>query len=268
MPKKVLLIACLVENGLCPDEKEARARVMAGEVYVNGQRAVGGMKVSPDDEITLRGAPFAGKGALKLAGALDDFRIDVAGRVCVDAGASTGGFTDCLVSRGAKTVYAVDVGYGQLVGRLRQDARVVNLEKTNISDDKLLSLSPPPTLGTVDLSYLSLRRGVPYFRAILRGQGELVCLVKPLFETDDMEARRTGALSASTYAPLLNRLIDDLNAQENTFCENVTNSAVTGNAGTIEFFLHVRLGARRSELPDGAIDAAVARALALTRYRK
>ncbi len=268
MPKKQMLIAYLVENGLCADEKAAGARVMAGEVYVNGQRAAGGMKVSPDDAVLVRDARYAGKGMLKLSGALDDFAIDASERVCIDAGASTGGFTDCLVSRGANLVYAVDVGYGQLVGRLRQDARVVNLEKTNISDEKLLSLSPTPTLGTVDLSYLSLRKGVPYFREILHGQGELVCLVKPLFETDDMEARRTGRLGGTAYAPLLDQLIGDLNALKNVYCENVTHSAVTGNAGTIEFFLHVRLGAREREMLKGGVHAAVERALALEKFRK
>lgn len=268
MSKKTFLTAYLVEQGLCADLKAAQARVMAGEVYVNGARAIGGAKVSPEDVVHVRDTQFAGKGALKLSGALEDFGVDVTGLVCIDAGASTGGFTDCLVSRGARTVYAVDVGFGQLVGRLRQDSRVVNLEKTNISDEKLLSLSPAPTLGTVDLSYLSLIKGVPYFQAILRNEGQLICLVKPLFETDDMEARRTGALAPDVYAPLLERLITDLEKLDGVYCENVTNSAVTGNAGTIEFFLHVRLGERLGDMPSGAVAQAVERALTLKRYKK
>ena len=134
-------------------------------------------------------------------------------RVCIDAGACTGGFTDCFLKHGAALVYAVEVGFGQLAGSLRQDPRVVNLERTNISDDRLLSLDPTPDLASVDLSYLSLRKGVPAFSRVMHGRGELLCLVKPLFETEDMEARRTGILSPDAYLPTLRGLIRDLNAQ-------------------------------------------------------
>ena len=269
-PKKQKLADRLVEMGACPNVREAAARIMAGEVYINGQIAKNGALVREDDAVTLKGAlPYASKGGFKLSGALRDFGIDVRGRVCVDAGASTGGFTDCLVQQGAARVYAVDVGFGQLMGRLRQDQRVVNLEKTNVSDEKLLSLDPRPTLGTVDVSYLSLRKAIPYFSAILHGQGELCCLVKPLFEIDDAQARRTGVIREEQYAPLLRSLIDDVNLMAGASVRTVTHSSVTGNAGTREFFLHVILGGEGCPaISDEDIASAVRRAGELERYRK
>ena len=150
--KKMKLADRLMELGICQTEKEAVAFIMAGEIYVNGKPAKGGMMVKEEDAVNRKGVlPYASKGGFKMSGALDDFGIDVKGKVCIDAGACTGGFTDCLCQRGAEKVYAVDVGFGQLMGKLRQNPHVVNLEKTNISDEKLLHLDPKPQLGTVDV---------------------------------------------------------------------------------------------------------------------
>jgi len=273
MAKKLKALDRLLQEGLFPEEKAARAAILAGEVYAAGQRVTGaGQLLAPDAPLHVKGQalPYVAKGGLKLEGALRDFGVDVTGRVCIDAGASTGGFTHCLVKAGAALVYAVDVGFGQLMGSLRQNPRVFNLEKTNISDEKLLSLDPPPTLGTVDLSYLSLRRGIPAFGEVLHRSGELICLVKPLFEVDDMEARRTGILPDSAYGRVLTDLIADVNALPWARAVNVTHSPVTGNTGTREFFLHVRLCPSPPAAPDlsGAVEAAVARALALSEYEK
>jgi len=269
MAKKQRLIDRLVEMGACQTEKEAAARIMAGEVYINGQKAKNGDMVKEEQQVTLKGVlPYASKGGFKMAGALEDFGIDVTGRICIDAGACTGGFTDCLVQRGAELVYAVDVGFGQLMGKLRQDSHVVNLEKTNISDEKLLSLDPCPHFGTVDVSYLSLRKAIPYFSAVMHGEGELCCLVKPLFEIDDAEARRTGEIDDDQYAPLLFDLIRDVNAMPGTAVKAVTHSHVTGNAGTREFFLHVCLGATCEPIKDGDIYSAIERAKELELYKK
>ena len=272
-PKKIPLMEKLLRDGLFDSEKAASAALMEGTVYLGQTRLRGGMKVPEDAVIAVRGRemPYAGKGGLKLEGALKDFGLSPAGRVCVDAGASTGGFTDCLVHFGAALVYAVDVGWGQLVGRLRQDSRVVNCEKTNISDPRLLDLSPRPDFGTVDVSYLSLRKAVPYFAEILHGRGDLVCLVKPLFEIDDAESRRTGVIARDRYVPLLRELAADLNRLPGAGCVNVTHSPVTGNAGTREFFFHVKLtGDETPERPDleDRILMADRRAAALEAYKK
>ena len=273
MAKKSKALELVLAQGLCDNEKEARACIMAGEIFAGTQRVTGaGQMLSADSVLRLRGGqkPYVAKGGLKLQGAIADFGISVSGRVCIDAGASTGGFTDCLVKHGARTVYAVDVGYGQLMGSLRQDVHVVNLEKTNISDEKLLTLDPRPTLGTVDLSYLSLRKGIPAFAEILHHEGELICLVKPLFEVEDMEARRSGILPEGAYAPVLHDLIRDVNALPYARAVGVTHSPVTGNAGTREFFLHVCLSETPASAPElgAAVAAAVEQALALEDYDK
>lgn len=270
--KKSSAMDRLLEEGFFDSREAALPYLMSGAVYCGAQPVSNGGQLVPlDKPMTVRGLyeRYVGKGGYKLEGAIRDFGIAVEGRVCIDAGACTGGFTDCLVKHGAALVYAVEAGFGQLAGSLSQDARVVNLERTNLGDEKLLSLNPVPTLGSVDLSYLSLVKAVPQFRAVMHNQGELMCLVKPLFETDDPAARRTGELSPDRYAPLLRALCTALDAQPGTHAVDVTHSPVTGNHGTHEFFLHVRFGGGSfPPVKDEAIAAAVSRALALPKYRK
>lgn len=270
--KKVLLWQRLVESGMAADRADVERLVLLRKVYVADAPATSaGQKVPGDARLEVRGlSTVAGKGALKLFGALDAFGLRLEGRVAIDAGASTGGFTDALLQRGCARVYAVDVGYGQLTGALRVHPGVVNLERTNISDPSLLTLTPRPNLGTVDLSYLSLRKAVPAFAEILGGQGELVCLVKPLFEIDDPAARRAGVIPEDAYAPTLKALCADLAAQGFPV-RQLCASPVTGNKGTLEFFLHIVLG---EEQPVKAgpwllrIQEAVDQALALERFHK
>ncbi|MDD3410922.1 MAG: SAM-dependent methyltransferase [Eubacteriales bacterium] len=272
MKKKLPALQRLLTEGFFERAEDALPYLMSGAVYCGAEKVRnGGQQVPAELPMTVRGLNdrYVSKGGYKLEGAIADFGIDVNDRVCIDAGACTGGFTDCLLKHGARRVYAVEVGFGQLAGSLSQNERVVNLEKTNLGDEKLLSLDPPPTLGSVDLSYLSLIKAVPYYRAIMREGGELLCLVKPLFETDDAEARRTGELTDDAYAPLLRHLAAQLSAQERTAVLGVTHSPVTGNNGTREFFLHVAFGSGiAAPALEEAIDASVARALALPKYQK
>lgn len=272
MKKNATAMERLLKEGFFETREAALPYLMSGAVYCGAvQVTTGGQKVPLDKPLTVRGLNerYVSKGGYKLEGAINDFGIDVTGRVCIDAGACTGGFTDCLVKHGASKVYAVEVGFGQLAGSLSQDERVVNLEKTNLGDEKLLSLDPVPTLGSVDLSYLSLVKAVPQYRAIMHDQGELMCLVKPLFETDDPVARRTGEIDPSSFPALLRQLCDTLDGQENTHAVAVTHSPVTGNNGTHEFFLHVCFG--EGEYPhvtDEAIQQAYDRVLKLEKYHK
>lgn len=270
--KKVVLLDRLLSEGFFTSKEEAVPYLMGGQVYVGSQQQTSAAaKVDPLLPLTVRGLdmPYISKGGLKLEGAIRDFGIQVQDRVCIDAGACTGGFTDCFIKHGAARVYAVEVGFGQLAGSLRQNPRVVNLEKTNISDEKLLHLDPAPDLASVDLSYLSLRKGIPAFAEVMHHQGELLCLVKPLFETEDMEARRTGVLPPEKYLPTLLELVRDVNALPETQAKQVTYSPVTGNNGTHEFFLHVVLGSS-TPAPDltAACERAVANVLALAPYHK
>ena len=262
----------LLEEGLFQSREEALPYFLSGQVFLGQERISSPAQLVPADKpLVVRGREqkYVAKGGLKLEGALRDFQISAQGRVCIDAGACTGGFTDCLVKSGAALVYAVEVGFGQLAGSLRQNPRVVNLEKTNISDERLAALSPRPNLASVDLSYLSLRKAVPVFAKIMEGQGELVCLVKPLFEVQDAMARRTGVLSNDAYLPLLTGLMDDLNGLPSVRVLNITNSPVTGNQGTLEFFLHIALGVDAPAINlTAAADTAVQRVLKLDSYKK
>ena len=267
------LDALLFQKGLCESRTRAAAYIRDGKVTVDGAVVRKPSADTPEDavlEIDADSPALVSRAQQKLEAAMAHFALDCAGLTVLDVGASTGGFTDCLVKSGAALVYAVDVGFGQLMGSLRQDPHVVNLEKTNISDEKLLSLDPKPTLGSVDLSYLSLRKGIPAFAAILKEEGELMCLVKPLFETEDAAARRSGVLPDDAYEGVLNDLIRDVNALPYAQAVNVTHSPVTGNAGTREFFLHVRLGWDKGPAVDLAQKArqAVERALQLSLYEK
>lgn len=269
--RKQTLTDRLVESRLCADKKQATALVMAGKVLVNNQPACAGCMVKEDDKVRLKDqkCPYASKGGLKLEGALAAMNIDVAGKVCLDAGASTGGFTDCLLQHGAGMVYAVDAGFGQLTGVLRQNEKVRNLEKTNLSDPVLLSLEPRPMIATCDLSYLSLKDAVPLYRDILHNQGELIALVKPLFEIDDPQARRSGQIPAAAFEPLLMELSRHLNSLSGINVCAVCASPVTGNTGTIEFFFHIQFGAvnERFDLSD-SIKHSVTEALQIQRYKK
>ncbi|MCL1965513.1 MAG: TlyA family RNA methyltransferase [Firmicutes bacterium] len=256
----------LVSEGFFAARGEAERWILAGKVRA-GEIPVtsAGQPVAADAPLAVRGLaqPYIAKGGLKLESALQAFSVAVRGRVCIDAGASTGGFTDCLVKHGASRVYAVDAGFGQLAGSLRQHPSVVNLERTNIGEEALLSLDPRPSLGTVDLSYLSLRKAVPQFARILHGQGDLLCLVKPLFEIDDAEARRTGNIPPGAYEPLLMSLADDFQRDGYRLC-GVTHSPVTGNNGTLEFFLWLSMEAAAG-LPPGPLKLAVSRSVSAAR---
>lgn len=193
---RVRLDRLLVQRGVLADLKAAEAEVRAGNVLVND---VGidkpGTKVGHDAKLRLRAAPrrFVSRGGLKLEAGLDGFGVLATGRVCADLGASTGGFTDCLLQRGAATVYAVDVGYGQLAWSLRQDARVVVMERTNA---RLIAAFPQPvTLLVGDLSFISARAMLPSVRNLLAPGGEAVLLVKPQFELDRAQIGPGGVVA-------------------------------------------------------------------------
>lgn len=188
------LATLLVERGLFTSLEEAQRWVMAGHVLVNEHRLdKPGMLVPRDAILRVRGrSRYASRAGYKLEAALEHFAVEVTEHVALDCGASTGGFTDCLLQHGAALVYAVEVGYGQLVGRLRADCRVRNLERTNLSDLTLPKLQPPPSLVTLDLSYLSLTTALPIAATLLAPHGQILTLVKPLFEVESAEARRTG----------------------------------------------------------------------------
>lgn len=271
--KKILLSERLISEGWFNSNDEAKTWIMLRRVLVDNLPAVSlTQKVLPFSEIRVKEyykKRYVNKGGLKLEGALCYFGVDASGKTALDCGASAGGFTDCLLQHGAYCVYAVDAGHGQLAGKLTLDARVVNMEKTNISDSVLLTLNPMPGLITLDLSYLSLRVAVPVCRDILHGQGTIVCLVKPVFEVEDSEARREGNITdRETLCGILTSLAAFFTAQ-GFVVTGVTNSPVTGNGGALEYFACLALGEGHTaaNLPF-EIEQAVDRSFALEKFKK
>jgi len=237
--QKVPLAALLVEQGCFACLDEARRWIMAGKVLVNNQRLdKPGMLVPHDAIIRILGrSRYASRAGYKLEAALEYFTVDVVGQVALDCGASTGGFTDCLLQHGAALVYAVDVGHGQLLGRLRLDSRVRNLEQTNLSSVTLTMLTPPPRLITLDLSYLSLTRALPVATALLPPQGQILALVKPLFEVANSEARRTGQIDDPMLVVTALQQVIDAGRACGLALQGVAKLALPPRHGVHEFFV-------------------------------
>lgn len=183
--KKTRLDIALVEKGLAPSREKAKAIIMSGIVYVNNQKSdKAGKDIKEDDVIEVRGSTlkYVSRGGLKLEKAMKSFPLDLNGKICMDVGASTGGFTDCMLMNGAAKVFSIDVGYGQLAWKLRTDSRVVNLERTNF---RYITREQVPDLidfSSVDVSFISLSHILPNLNMLLSDDGQAVCLIKPQFE--------------------------------------------------------------------------------------
>ena len=240
-PRKPRLDALLVSRGLAPDQRTAAAWIMAGEIIVGEHRAdKPGARVDPDAVLrrrTRKGHGYVSRGGLKLAGALDAFAIDPAGRVALDLGASTGGFTDCLLQRGAARVYAVDVGYGLLDWRLQQDPRVVNLERTHAAELSAEQVPESIDLLVADISFNSLTRILPRPVALLAVGGYAVLLVKPQFEAPPAAVMQGGLVTD----PAVHRAACDAVAAAveglGLKVLGVERSSITGTKGNVEFLL-------------------------------
>jgi 23S rRNA (cytidine1920-2'-O)/16S rRNA (cytidine1409-2'-O)-methyltransferase len=249
--------------------QEAHEAVTAGRVLVGGAVADKPARlVGPGEPLVVQGPPrrFAGRGGEKLDGALDRFRVPVEGRRALDAGSSTGGFTDCLLQRGASSVIAVDVGHGQLDQRLREDPRVLVLERTNIrsAHDALVERPDGPHLPvdllTADLSFVSLAPLVPVLRALVASHGDLVVLVKPQFEAGRASMARTKGVVRDRA--VWHRTVSDVAfalRSAGTGIMGVMPSPLTGAAGNTEFFVHAVVGARSAE---DVVEARVSDAIA------
>lgn len=262
MPKKKKIVQRLLEEGFFPSEKEAEGWILAGSVYAGQTRAQSaGQLVPAEAPIRVAGLDrkYVGRGGYKLEGAIERLPFEVRGKAALDCGASTGGFTDCLLRHGAAKVYAVDVGFGQLHGSLRLHPGVVNLERVNLGDPELLALAPRPDIATLDLSYLSLEKAIPIAGAILGGQGDAACLVKPLFEIPSSLSRRTGVIeSEESYRELLRALCRFVRERgDGVF--GVCPSPIRGGKNSVEFFLGVRFGG--GGLSDGEIEDRIENAM-------
>jgi len=264
--RKCPLAALLVERGIFESADEAQRWVMAGQVLVNDQRIdKPGMLVQCDAMLRVRGRQrYASRGGYKLVAALEHFDVNVTGCVALDSGASTGGFTDCLLQHGAALVYAVEVGYGQLVGRLRADPRVRNLERTNLSDLISTALDPPPSLVTFDLSYLSLTKALSVAATLLaptinRGAtGQVLALLKPLFEVESAEARRSGQVDDPALLVAALRRVLDAGATAGLVPLGAAKLALQPRHGVTEFFVFF---GRNANLPPFQYDDTILRGI-------
>jgi 23S rRNA (cytidine1920-2'-O)/16S rRNA (cytidine1409-2'-O)-methyltransferase len=249
MNRKERLDKLLVERGLVQSRERARSLILAGRVLV-GELVVDkpGTPVRSDLEIRLKGEdiPFVSRGGLKLAKALETFAVQVAGRIAIDVGASTGGFTDCLLQHGATLVYAVDVGYGQLAWKLRQDPRVVNMERTNIRHLQPGQLEPRPTLAVIDASFISLEKVLPTTLTLLAEEAEVIALIKPQFEVGRGEVGKGGVVrDGAKHAAVLER-IRQLATSLGCRVLGETESPLLGPKGNREFLIW--LAACRTEV--------------------
>ncbi len=251
MKNKERLDVLLVQRGLCDSRTRAQAIIMSGEVYVEGQKCdKAGTSVDVEANIEVRGnhCPYVSRGGLKLEKALRDFGVDPTGFVCSDSGASTGGFTDCLLQKGASKVFAIDVGYGQLAWSIRTDPRVVCMERTNIRYVTPEQLGEPLDLSVVDVSFISLKIVLPAIRNLLKPTGQVLCLIKPQFEAGKDKVGKKGVVrDPQIHCEVLENFLA-LAKELNLTVLNLTYSPVKGPEGNIEFLGHL------SMLPDNGIE--------------
>ncbi|HQK99209.1 MAG TPA: TlyA family RNA methyltransferase [Smithellaceae bacterium] len=238
--KKLRLDRLLVERGLALTVDKARALILARSVKVEGESVDrADAKVPIDADIAIKGTdtPYVSRGGLKLRGALDHFALGVEGRVVIDVGASTGGFTDCLLQAGAKKVYALDVGYGQLAWKIRQDPRVVVIERTNIRHYDGRDFDERPSLAVIDVSFISLKTVLPAVAPLLAGGGLVLALIKPQFEARREEVGPDGVISDESVQRRVMDEIRDVCPSVNLDAIGMCESPITGPAGNREFFI-------------------------------
>lgn len=255
MKNKKRLDVLLTDLGYADSRSKAQAIIMSGLVYVNGQKAdKPGISYEETVSIEVRGAvcPYVSRGGLKLEKALRDFGVKPEGFVCSDSGASTGGFTDCLLQQGAKKVFAIDVGYGQLDWKIRSDPRVVVMERTNIRYVTPEQLGEPLDLSVVDVSFISLKIVLPAIKALLKPAGQVLCLIKPQFEAGKDKVGKKGVVrDPQTHQEVLDQFVA-LAHELGFHILGLTFSPVKGPEGNIEFLGHLTL----ENLPEEYLETA------------
>lgn len=243
--KKVRLDQLVFELGLTESRERAKTTIMSGHVFVNGQRAdKPGMPVAPDAKVEVHGEalPFVSRGGFKLDKALRVFPVDPAGKHCIDCGASTGGFTDVLLQHGAERVYSVDVGYGQLAWKLRNDERVINLERTNLRYITAEQIPEALDLAVMDVSFISIRLVLPAVKALLKPEADLICLIKPQFEAGREEVGKKGVVrDKGVHLSVIESILDFAPSVGMTVM-GLDFSPIKGPEGNIEYLCYMKKG--------------------------
>jgi 23S rRNA (cytidine1920-2'-O)/16S rRNA (cytidine1409-2'-O)-methyltransferase len=243
MVRKERFDKLLVEKGIAPSRERARALIMAGKVVVEGQTIdKPGAKVGVGAKLQLReeDQPYVSRGGVKLEGALKTFRVNPRGMVVMDVGASTGGFTDCILQKGARKVYAVDVGYGQLAWKLQKDNRVVNLERRNIRYLNREEVGEEVDLILIDTSFISIEKFLPHLLGFLKRGGELISLIKPQFEVGKGEVGKGGVVKDPALHQKVIERISRFSRGLGLKVLGVVESSLLGPKGNREFFIHLK----------------------------
>ena len=243
MSEKVRLDVAVFERGLAETREKAKAMIMAGSVYVNGQKALkSGTTVSADSVVEVRGnaIPYVSRGGLKLEKAIESFNLSLSDCICMDIGASTGGFTDCMLQNGAAKVYSIDVGYGQLAWKLRTNERVINLERTNFRYVTREQVPDEIDFASVDVSFISLKLILPVMKTLLKSDGKAVCLIKPQFEAGRENVGKKGVVRDKKVHISVIETITDF-ALENGFnLLSLDFSPIKGPEGNIEYLMYIQ----------------------------
>ncbi len=243
MSEKLRLDVALVEQGFAESREKAKALIMAGIVFVNNQKSdKAGNTVKPDDIIEVRGETlkYVSRGGLKLEKAVKCFNLNLEGFICADIGASTGGFTDCMLQNGAKKVYSIDVGYGQLAWKLRTDERVINLERTNFRYVTEQEVPDKLDFASVDVSFISLSLILPVMRNLLKDNATAVCLIKPQFEAGKENVGKKGVVREKTvHIAVIDKIIN-LALQSGFSLLGLDFSPVKGPEGNIEYLCYLQ----------------------------
>lgn len=239
--KKERLDILLVEKGIFTSRERAKTSIMAGKIFVDGQRVdKAGEKVSVDAEIIFKGQeiPYVSRGGLKLEKAMKEFGISLENKTCMDIGASTGGFTDCMLQNGAKKVFSIDVGYGQFAWKLRTDPRVVCMERTNIRYVTPGDIGEPVDFASIDVSFISLKKIMPATINLLSNEGEVVALIKPQFEAGKEKVGKKGVVrDINVHKEVVKSIVDYLYS-ENLNILAVSYSPIKGPEGNIEYLVY------------------------------
>jgi 23S rRNA (cytidine1920-2'-O)/16S rRNA (cytidine1409-2'-O)-methyltransferase len=240
-PIKIRLDRLLVDRGITKSREKAQALILAGQILVDGQKKdKAGALVPADAELRVLGEvlPYVSRGGLKLAGALKTFGISVKGAVALDVGASTGGFTDCLLQNGAQKVFAVDVGYGQMAWTVRQDPRVVVIERANIRQLDPSLIPEPVDIAVIDVSFISLEKVVPSILTFLKPRAELVALIKPQFEVGKGQVGKGGIVRDDVARTAAVERVSEFIRKAGFDVKGVVPSSITGQDGNVEFLIH------------------------------
>ncbi len=242
MGEKLRLDTAVFEGGYAPSREKAKALIMAGVVYVNNQKAdKPGMVLKPDDALEVRENPlkYVSRGGLKLEKAMKNFGLSLTGAVCADIGASTGGFTDCMLQNGAKKVYSIDVGYGQLAWKLRNDSRVINLERTNFRYATREQIPDELDFASVDVSFISLSIIAPVMKNLMKEGARAVCLIKPQFEAGREKVGKKGVVrDRAVHIEVVSRITEMLTGLGFSI-KNLDFSPIKGPEGNIEYLVCV-----------------------------